>query len=56
MRHLTRAGTPREIHMPALVMLFAFLKPDEGLILVGFAAIGNQSAAFAIRLSPAPFN
>jgi hypothetical protein len=45
MRHLTRAGTPREIRVPALVMLFAFLKPDEGLILVGFAAIGNQSAA-----------
>jgi transposase len=56
MRLLTGAGTPREFRMPAFVMPFAILKHDEGLILVVFAAIGNQSAAFAVWLNTDPFN
>jgi transposase len=56
MRLLTGAGTPREFRTPTSVMLFAFLLPDGGPSLVVFAAIGNQSPPFAIRLSPDPFN
>jgi transposase len=56
MRLLTGAGTPRKFRMPAFVMPLAILKPDEGLILAVFAAIGNQSAAFAIWLNTDPFN
>ena len=56
MRLLTGAGTPRGFHPPASVMFFAFPEPDGGLIFVAFAAIGNQSAAFVVRLSPDPFN
>ncbi len=54
MRLLTGAGTPREFHALAFVQLFALSRPDGGMIVVIFAVIGAQTAAFAVSATSHP--
>ena len=52
MRLLTGAGTPREFRVRASAWLFVISDPDGGLIVFLFVATGDQSAAFAVKITP----
>lgn len=54
MRLLTGAGTPRELTARASVWLFAIPAPNGGLIVIIFAATGDQSGAVAVCIRPEP--
>ncbi len=55
MRLLTGAGTPRELTAHASVWIFAIPASDGGRIVIMFAVIDDQSAAFAVCIRPDPF-
>jgi hypothetical protein len=54
MRLLTEAGTPREFCAAAQAWLWAFMLPDDGLIVVLVVLIGQQAAILAATLQPDP--